>query len=235
MTVGLTLGPHPQGAIMGAVMKKNEETVGYEKKRYNSGITEHHSDGNVRWGFNIDDVNLQKWGIDMREDVLPTVRFKFIGDCNVPAPPPKCMDIVITSYWSMIIPSEPKSTWIRKLFHFFRSTGNANSQTISYSNLFQIVALKADLSNLKEPSHYRAKVKVRSGVSGSPDVKRKAADSVNVTPAVVDGRSIFFLLTCGLEFDETNISDLQKLSTFFNPSTITKFRLSDNCIPILES
>ena len=201
MTVGVTLGPHPQGAIMGVAMKTNEETVGSEKKRYNSLITEHHSDGNARWGFNIDDVNLQKWGIDLQEDVLPSVRFKFVGDSNIPAPPPKCMDIAITSYWSMNIQSEPKSTWIKKLFHIFRLTGNSKTQMISYSNLFQIVALKADLSSLKESSYYRAKVKVRSGVSGSPDVKRKAADSVDVTPAVVDGRSIT-LLICGLKIDQ---------------------------------
>ena len=194
MTASLTLGlPHPQGAITGATMKTNEETTGSEKKQYKSAITEHRGDGNVRWGFNIDDDNLQKWGIDIQEGFLPAVRFKFVGDSNVPAPPPKCMDIVITSYWSMILPSEPKSTWIRKLLLFFRSTGN--TQTISYSNLFQITALKADLSTLQEPSHYRAKVKVKSGASGPPDVKRRAEDSVNVTPAVVDGRYITDLWT----------------------------------------
>lgn len=202
MTVGLTLGLHPQAAITGAAMKTNEETVGSEKKRYNSAITEHHSDGNVQWGFNIDDISEQKWGVELQKDVLPTVHFEFVGDSNVPAPPPKCMDIVITSYWSMILPSELKNTWIHKLLRFFRSTGN--TQTISYSNLFQIVALKADLSNLQEPSYYRAKVKVRSGISGPPDVKRMAADSVIVTPAVVDGRYIT-LLTCELESDEINI------------------------------
>ena len=183
-------------------MKTNEESAGSERKRYHSAITEHHSDGNVRWGFNIDDVNLQKLGIDLQEDVLPTVHFKFVGKSNVPASPPKDIDIVITSYWSMILPSEPKSTWIRKILHLFRSTGN--TQTTSYSNLFQIVALKADLSNLPEPSHYRAKVKFRSGACGPPDVERQAVDSVNVTLAVVDGRYIT-LLTYGHKSDEINI------------------------------
>ena len=192
MTAGLTLGPHPQAVITGTAMKTYEETAGSERKRYSSAITEHHSDGNVQWGFNIDDVNLQKWGIDMRENVLPTVCFEFIGDSNIPAPPPKCMDIAITSYWSMIIPSQPKSTWIHKLLHFFKFRSTGNTQTTSYSNLFQIVALKADLSNLLEPSHYKAKVKVRSGASGPPDVKRQAADSVNMTTAVVDGKYILY-------------------------------------------
>ena len=233
MTAGLTLGLHPQAAITGTAMKSNGETTGSEKKHYNSAITEHHSDGNVRWGFNIDDANLQKCGIDMQEDVLPTVCFKFLGDTNIPAPPPKCMDIVITSYWSLILLSGPKSNWIHKILRFFKFRSTGNTQTTSYSNLFQIVALKADLSNLPEPSHYRAKVKVRSGVSGPPDVKREGADSVNVTPAVVDGRYLLYSLV-DLNLMRPIFSDLQKLSNF-NLPTIAKFKLSDICIPILEN
>ena len=202
MTAAFTLGLQPQAVITGAAMKTNEETVGSERKQYNSAITEHHIDGNVRWGFSIDDVNLQKRGIDMPEDILPTVRFEFVGYSDKPAPPPDYMDIVITSYWSMILPSEPKNTWIHKLLRFFKST--SNTQTISYSNLFQIVALEANLSNLPKHTHYRAKVKVRGGVSGPPDVKRPAADSVNVSVVVVDGRYIA-LLTCEPESDKTNI------------------------------
>lgn len=189
-TAGLTLGPHPQGTIAGAVTKTKEESAGSEKKQYNSAITVHRSDGNVQWGFNIDDVNFQKRGIELQEDGLPTVCFKFTGENSIPAPPPKYMDIVITSYWSMVLPGqiESKSTWIHKLLHFFRSTGNTS--TTSYSNIFQIVALKADLPNMPELSHYRAKVKFRSGASSPPDVKvkRKAADSVDVTLAIIDGK-----------------------------------------------
>lgn len=169
MTAGLTLGLHPQAAITGNVMKTNEGTAGSEKKRYHSAITEHHSDGNVRWGFNIDDANLQKCGIDVQDNALPTVCFKFIGKSNIPAPPPKYMEIAITSYWSIIPPSKPKSTWIHKLLDFFRL--NDGTQTTSYSNIFQIVALKADPSNFPEPSHYRARMKVRSGICGPPDVE----------------------------------------------------------------
>jgi hypothetical protein len=216
MSAGLTLGPHPQATITGTATKTNEKTVGFEKKRYNSTITEHRSNGNVRWGFSIDDVNLQKWGIDMREDVLPTVRFEFIGDNDEPAPPPKYMDIVITSYWSMILPSKPKITWIHKLLHFFSRRSTGNTQTTSYSNLFQIIALKADLSNFPKPSHYRAMVKVRSGASDPPEVKRRATDSVNVTLAVVDGRYIT-LLTCGLESDESNIFRSREAKHFQSP------------------
>ena len=197
MTTGLTLGPHPQAAIIGTAVKTKEEIVGSEKKRYISPITEYHIDGTVQWGFNIDDSNFQRRGIDMPQEDLPTVRFEFIGDSDEPAPPPtpppKYMDIVITSYWSMISMGHPlaKSNWIHKLLHFFKSTGN--TQSTSYSNLFQIIALNSHPSNLPKLTHYRAKVKVKSGVSGPPEVKRRAVDSVYVTSAVVDGTYITLL------------------------------------------
>ena len=124
MTTSLTLGPHPQAAIMGTAIKTNKKIVGSEKMQYLSAITEYQNDGKVQWGFNIDDVNFQKWGINMPEYDLPTVNFEFVGDCDEPANPPKYMDIVITSIWSIISPSDPKSTWIHKLLHFFRPTGN---------------------------------------------------------------------------------------------------------------
>ena len=168
---------NPQAATGGG-------TAGPEQ--YNSVINEHHIGGKVRWSYNIGNVNLQKWGFDMPEDVLSTARFKYIGDSEVPAPFPKCIDILIInkSFWS-IIPPTPKG--IHKLLHFFKKF--RSTPTTSHSNLFQIIALKADLSNLLEPSHYRAKVIVRSGASGPPDVEQHA-DSVNVTPVVVDGRYI---------------------------------------------
>lgn len=230
------MGSNPLAALTITATKKNEETVGSEKTQYNSRITALCSDGNVRWGFNIDDVNLQNWGIDVQEDDLPTAHFEFFGKDEEPAPPPECMDIVITSCWSMIPPSGPKITWIHKLLHSFRSTGN--TQTTSYSSLFQIVALKADLSSFTKPSHYRAKVKVKSGASDpqvEPDVERQAGDSVDVKLAVVDGRFIN-LLTCGLlmKLMKPMFSDPQKLSTF-NLPTMANFKLSDNCIPIWGS
>lgn len=163
--------------------RRTSEPLSSDKKHFNPAITENHNNGSIRWGFNIDGE------IDMPKDILPSVRFRFIGKSNVPAPPPKDMEIAITSCWSMILPNEPKSIWIHKILRFFRSTGN--TQTMSYSNLFQIVALKTDLSNLPEPSYYKAKVKVRPAASDPHNVivvERPAADSVDVTLAVVDGK-----------------------------------------------
>lgn len=189
ITAGLTLGLQPQGTITGAATKTNEATASSEKKRYNSSITERHRDGFILWAFNVDDVNLQERGIDMQGDVLPTVLFDFVGDSDVPAPPPKCMDIVITSYWSMILPKKPKSTWIRRILGLIKSSGK--TQTPSYSNLFQVVALKIVPSDLPKLSRYKAEVKVRSGASDPPEVKVKRQappDLVDVTPTLVNGR-----------------------------------------------
>jgi hypothetical protein len=208
MAAGLVLGQNSRAVISATAVKTNEVTAGSEKQ-INSAITGYDSvdrDGNIRWDFNI---NFQKRGFHMPKAVLPTAHFEFHGDSNVPAPPkppPKYMDVVITSHWK-IPPSELKSSrdWIQKLLHSFkfRSSGNTPGQTTCYySNLYQIVALTADVSNLPKQSYYRAKVKVESGVSGSPEVKL-GADSVHVTPAVVHGTYITFL-TFGLESDETN-------------------------------
>jgi hypothetical protein len=203
----LTIGLIPQGKIGGSSTWTNEEATGSEKKRYTSRITQQELYGVIWWGFNIDDLNEQEDGIDMLHDVLPAVHFEFIGDSDVPAPPPERMDIVIASYWSMIPRSEPKSTWIQKLLRLTRSFGN--NQAISYSNLFQIVALETDPSNLPERSHYSADVQVWPGATDPQhtylvDVKRPTASSVNVKPAVVVGKYIP-TLTCGLEFDNQNI------------------------------
>jgi hypothetical protein len=191
VTAGLALRT-TQAVIAATAMKTNEVITSSEKKRINAAITEYDCKGNIQWGFNINFLER-----DIPEIVLPAARFRFHGDSNVrapPKPPPKYMDFVITSYWT-ILPSEPKNTrtsgWIQKLLHSFkfRSTGNHDTQNMSYyySNLYQIVALTADVSSLPEQSYYRSEVKVKSGVSGPPDVKLSAEPLVYVTPAVVDG------------------------------------------------
>ena len=194
MASGFTLGPHPQASVIVTATKTKEETAGSEKKLYKSTISEYHDDGKIRWGFNIDDINFQEGGFEIREDDLPTVHFEFTGDSDEPepppTPPPEYMDFVITSYWKRSLPSEPKHNWIRKLLHVFKSTGNG--QIVSYFNLFQIVALNANLFKLVNPCRYRAKVVVNPGASNPHEVKvtRRALESVNVIPAVVDSKYI---------------------------------------------
>ena len=187
ITAGVIAALNPQATITGTATRTNEETVSSEKVQYYDAITSRFSKGKVQWDFDIDDVHYQKKGFHMPENVLPTVRFKFFGKSKEPAPPPKDMDIAITSFWSIISPSETTSSWIHKFLHPFKSTGI--NQTTSYSNLLQIVALKADLSNLSmpEPTSYMATVEFRPGASDPHKVvvERRAADSVYVVPAVV--------------------------------------------------
>ena len=186
----LTIGLAPQGKIGGSSTWTDEETTGSEKKRYNSRITQQELYGVVWWGFDIDDLNEQEDGIDMSDDILPAVHFEFIGDSDIPAPHPERMDIVIASYWSIIPQSEPKSTWIHKLLRLTKSSGD--TQAMSYSNLFQIVALETVPSNLPKRSHYSADVQVWPGVTDPQhtylvEVKRPTASSIDVKPAFVVG------------------------------------------------
>jgi hypothetical protein len=196
MTVGLAIGPHPHGAITGAATKTNEKTASCEKKRYTSRITEQHDDGVVEWGFNVDDLHEQERGIDMSDDVLPTVCFEFVGDPKVPPPPPERMDIEVASYWSMIPRNGTESNWIHTFLNVPRSSGNA--QATSYSNLCQIVALETVPFDLEPRSDYRATMHVSPGVPDTdyisyyPEVRLPTTDSVTVTPAFTTGTSIIF-------------------------------------------
>jgi hypothetical protein len=198
----LTIGLVPQGKLGGSLTWTNEETTGSEKKRYTSRITQQEVHGVVWWGFNIDDPNEREDGIDMPDDILPAVHFNFVGNSKIPAPPPERMDIVIASYWSIIPRSEPKSTWIRKLLHLTKSSGNTQ-QAISYSNLLQIVALETVPSDLPEQSHYNADVQVWPGATDPQhtylvDVQRLTENSVNMKPAFIQVGTYISMLTCGL-------------------------------------
>ena len=207
----LNMGTNPTGSLSATATNTHEETASYEQTHLSSPIIEHHGKGNVRWGFNIDDfslrkggIDLEKWGIDLQEDVMPTARFEFVGKSKVPESPPKCLDIAVISYWRMIVPSEQKRSWIHKLLHIVKFSKtpsqqpllagqrplalpvNSLTQTSSYTNLFQIVALTADLSKLRELSHYKAHVGVNQP-EDSVSVEREAAKSVHMTPIVVKG------------------------------------------------
>lgn len=134
---GVTAVPHPMAGITIAATKGTEKGEVFETTQYNSRIVDHHSDGIVWWSFDVDDNNFQKWGINIGEAVLPAVSFEFVGndDDEVSGAPPKSMDIMIASHWSMIPSSEREgdSTWIDKLFRRSRSFGD--TQTTRYWNL----------------------------------------------------------------------------------------------------
>ena len=183
----LNLGLNPQGSLSGSSTKTNEKAEGSEKTRYTSPITQQDKDDKIWWDYGIGDDRYREKGYTMPEDVLPTVHFGFCGKSS-----PKNMDIVITSYWSKISPtqSEQNGTQVHKLLRLFRSTGK--TQCISFSNLFQIVALTADVNNLIKRNHYPATVKMYldSGISvppkPEPDSEAESLKRIEGTPVVVD-------------------------------------------------
>ena len=196
MTAMLNLGLNPQGGLSGSLTKTKESSEGSEKTRYTSPITQQDKDGKIWWDYGIGDDRYQEIGYPMPKDVLPTVHFRFYDKS-----PPKFMDIVITSYWSKIFPtrSEPDKTQIHKLLHLYRSTGK--TQRISFSNIFQIVALTAEVDKLIKSNYYNpAKVKMNldSGVSEPPDPEdqrreAKSLKGIEGTPVVVDADGMYIL------------------------------------------
>ena len=196
VAAGLSAGLNPVGTISFAKGKSKEEAASSEKTLHMNRIDEQNIYGKIWWNFNIDDVNFQESGTIMEEDYLPAVHFEFTGDSDEPNPPPtsppEYLDIVITSDWKMTLPSESKSNWIRKLVHFVRPGSTGDTQVASYSNLFQIIALKANPDKLRKLCDYRAEVVVNPGASDPHEViiKRRAGEFVNVIPAVVKGKYV---------------------------------------------
>ena len=176
-------GPAGCRECSGSSKRENETTKGLEEIRYTSPITRQSIDGKIWWDYGIGDHRYREKGYTMPDNILPTVNFGFNN-----ISPPNHMDIVITSYWSKISPtrSEPKlpnRTQIHKLLRLFKSTGKTQC-SVSFSNLFQIVALTANMDNLMKRNHYKAKVKMYldSGITSSgppqPEEQRLEAESL---------------------------------------------------------
>jgi hypothetical protein len=198
MEGSLTLGTRPQGTIKFAKATTDEQSAGLDKTRNTSRITEQHLNGEIQWGFDVDDLYDQAGGIEFPRDALPTVCFEFVGNLTDPLPLPKCLDLEIASYWSIIPASEEESDWIRTFLNL--SIVSGNSQATSYSNLCQMVALEAVPSDLPPRSDYKATMHVRPGVphtdyfSCYTEIDIPTADSVTVTEEFTAGRFI----TCPL-------------------------------------
>ena len=92
-SLGVTPGPHTVGGITIAGNKTVEKGNVIEKTGYDSAIVDHHMEGIVWWNFDVDDNNFQKWGINVAQDLLPSVSFEFVGDET----PPESMEIMIAS------------------------------------------------------------------------------------------------------------------------------------------
>ncbi len=151
--------------------------------------------GVISWGFYIADRFNQGVGKFTPADQLPSACFEFVGDDDTPAPPPKSIDVEVSTYWT-ILPrgSEniPANIWHSR-------------NKISYSNICQITSLRIP-SNLRGKHNYRSTLHVypklppksinvrnsskASTVTVEVQVKRDSK-SIEVNSLVVDSKRNF--------------------------------------------
>ncbi|KAF8965972.1 hypothetical protein BDZ97DRAFT_1756973 [Flammula alnicola] len=199
-------GLKTQVTLSGTAARASEVAAGTEKNRYTSPITQQNKLGVACWRFTVDDDQEQKDGMKMPKAILPTVNFEFLGDSDVPGPPPELLDIEVASCWSLFSPKETNWTWLQTLFQ--------PKSEPRYSNLCHIVILKVP-SNLAKRSDYRATLHVNPGHNKSTfctEVRRKVG-SVEATPAISWGHD-----RSSAEFDLRKHS-LLKLPTFTHGSS----------------
>lgn len=124
------------GAIRtGGQVTSIEKTVSRIKQIDISGIAE--------WTFYITDTF---GGIALSPDKLPHACFKFIGETDIPAPPPTHMDIKISTFWTL-----SGNPW--------RNLEGTTSSKPTYSNICKVVKLEVP-SNLRGSQIYDANLKV---------------------------------------------------------------------------
>ena len=129
-----------RGGATSSYNSESNETSG--KKAHKFSITEHDHGGLVEWGFSLNNINNQDGELHMDAEILPVAEFTFVSENKGS---PRCMEIVISSYWTnqhMLVPdSRGSHPTLRQFIKSFRSDGDPK-QKISYSNLLQVVAIK---------------------------------------------------------------------------------------------
>lgn len=165
--VAAALSMHPAVTANFNISANSGVNEAFERRKYNSSVTQHDHDGVIEWGFNIDDMNDQARGNHMGVERLPAVEFTFVNEANTLPTLPRRMDIVISSYWSFHLKSAPNpqdTRSARRLRQFFKSSRSSSDSTqrISYSNLLQVVALEMVPDALPRDYQYNTKVRIRS-------------------------------------------------------------------------
>lgn len=254
VALSATASPLPSGTVSINLGNSDTATTSSQITQNTSLITEYHNEGIIDWGYDINDSNFQKTAIDIDETLLPAVDFEFFGE-NPEFP--ERMDFVVASHWSMILPTgeqegtqQSKQNGIQKFISHARSSINFEpAQSVSYSNLLHIVALKTSPSKLPKKYGYRATVDVQSRPHQDLEppeapivhLNHPAVDPtiVDVTPATFDGEYISKL-------EANAISDYISLapSELAHPTARAaavnfsmfgaKLELSDNCIKRLD-
>ena len=102
-------------------------------------------------GFNIDDPSHRTRGIQMPDDILPTIDFEFLGGprSSDPIRVPSIIDVEIKSYWTAMSHSKHGFPWISGIFSPLKKTVSP------YSNLCQAIVLEIP-SHLVKRADYKA-------------------------------------------------------------------------------
>jgi hypothetical protein len=158
--ISATLGPSPKVMLAATSTQAMGLTTGTERKQYTR-ITQQRMHGIIWWGFYIDDPYEREAGIDLKmpDDLLPVASLKF-KHCNDPEKPsvPNCIDLEITSSWTIISHDTQDHTWLKKMIL-------RGSEGPSYSNFCHMIALMVP-SNLAKHCDYKATLQVECGPRG---------------------------------------------------------------------
>jgi hypothetical protein len=116
-----------QGAIGASESRTAEQSTDTKKTLNISRIIQTDIGPVNSWAFHIADPFEQEAGLPLPPEKLPFVHIRFHGETR--APPPKYLDVEISTYWSLLSP-HGGSSWLS-----LQSTGPA------YSNLCKIITL----------------------------------------------------------------------------------------------
>jgi len=116
----------PQATIGASARQTGEQSTSTEKTVNVSRIIQTDIGSVTSWAFHIADPFEQEAGLTLSPEKLPFACFKFQG--KMPAPPPQCLNIVISTYWSSLSPCGG-SPWM------------CSDGAPSFSNLCKIITL----------------------------------------------------------------------------------------------
>ena len=187
----------PQLSLTANAGRNSERGTNVERLKKFSRITEMDMRGVICWGFYIADRFDQGHGRSTPAHELPSACFEFVGDEDTPAPPPKRIDVEVSTYWTLIPRGSeniPDNIWHSR-------------KNIAYSNLCQITALKIP-SKLQGRHNYQSTLHVfpkpppklikskASTVTIDNQVNRDAK-SIMVNSQAIDSRRDFAVTDVG--------------------------------------
>jgi hypothetical protein len=117
----------PQVTVSASASRTTEQSTSTEKTLNISRIIQTAIGSRSSWAFHIADPFEQEVGLPLPPEMLPFVHLEFWGETQ--APPPKYLDIEISSYWSVLGPRGRNTWW------------SLPTSSPTFSNLCKIITL----------------------------------------------------------------------------------------------